>query len=54
MRLFLPHVLYTVWCLSKSYAHNNNCKKQLVIKIKKTKKKERRENKRKHSSTDRD
>jgi hypothetical protein len=29
MRLFLSHVLYTVWCLSKSYAHNNNCKKQL-------------------------
>jgi hypothetical protein len=27
MRLFLPHVLYTIWCLSKSYAHNNNCKK---------------------------
>jgi hypothetical protein len=22
-------VLYTVWCLSKSYAHANNCKKQL-------------------------
>jgi hypothetical protein len=27
MRLFLPYVLYTVWCLSKSYAHSNNCKK---------------------------
>jgi hypothetical protein len=27
MRLFLPYVLYTVWCLSKSYAHTNNCKK---------------------------
>jgi hypothetical protein len=23
-------VLYTVWCLSKSYAHKNNCRKQLV------------------------
>jgi hypothetical protein len=21
---------HTVWCLSKSYAHTNNCKKQLV------------------------
>jgi hypothetical protein len=37
MGLFLPHVLYTVWCLSKSYAHNNNCKKQLVKKKKKNK-----------------
>jgi hypothetical protein len=30
MCLFLPHVLYTVWCLSKSYAHTNNCKKDLL------------------------
>jgi hypothetical protein len=30
MRLFLQYVLYTVWCLSKSYSHNNNCEKQLV------------------------
>jgi hypothetical protein len=37
MRLFLPYVLYTVWCLSKSYAHNNNCKKR----VKKRKKKGR-------------
>jgi hypothetical protein len=29
-------VLYTVWCLSKSYAHTNNCKK-LVKKGKKEK-----------------
>jgi hypothetical protein len=28
MRLFLPYVLHTVWCLSKSYAHINNCKKK--------------------------
>jgi hypothetical protein len=26
----LPQMLYTVWCLSKLYAHKNNCKKQLV------------------------
>jgi hypothetical protein len=31
MRLFVPHVLYTVWCLSKSYRHNK-CRKQLVEK----------------------
>jgi hypothetical protein len=47
-RLFLPYVLYTVWCLSKSYAHTNNCKKQLV-----GEKKERKKNKEiKHNSTD--
>jgi hypothetical protein len=34
MRLFLPYVLYTVWCLSKSYAHTNNCKIQFVKKNK--------------------
>jgi regulatory protein YycH of two-component signal transduction system YycFG len=44
MSLFLPYVLYKVWCLSKSYAHTNNCKKkkQLIgkkIKRKKTEKK---------------
>jgi hypothetical protein len=38
MRLFLQYVLYTVWCLSKSYAHTNNWKKQLVGKKKKWKK----------------
>jgi hypothetical protein len=27
MRSFLPQVLYTVWCLSKSHAHKNICKK---------------------------
>jgi hypothetical protein len=27
MRSFLPQVLYAVWCLSKLYAHKNNCKK---------------------------
>jgi hypothetical protein len=41
MRLFLPYVLYTVWCLSKSYVHTNNCKKHLLGKkeMKKTEKK---------------
>jgi hypothetical protein len=29
MRSFLPQVLYTVWCLSKSYAHKNICKNNL-------------------------
>jgi hypothetical protein len=37
MRLFLPHVLYTVWCLSKSYTHNNNCKNKKRGKRKKKK-----------------
>jgi hypothetical protein len=27
MRSFLLQVLYMVWCLSKLYAHKNNCKK---------------------------
>jgi hypothetical protein len=27
VRSFLPQALYTVWCLSKLYAHKNNCKK---------------------------
>jgi hypothetical protein len=31
-------MLYTVWCLSKSYAYNNNFKKQLVKKRKKKQK----------------
>jgi hypothetical protein len=44
MRLFLPYVLYTVWSLSKSYAHTNSCKKQLVEKKKIRKKKERKQN----------
>jgi hypothetical protein len=38
MRLFLAHVLHTVWCLFKSYAHSNNYKKQLVKRRKKQKK----------------
>jgi hypothetical protein len=50
MRLFLPYVLHTVWCLSKSYAHTNNCKKQLVGK--KEMKKKRKNRKEKHNSTD--
>jgi hypothetical protein len=51
MRSFLPQVLYTVWCLLKSYAHKNNCKeKQLVKKIEKEKEK----GKKKGNSTDRD
>jgi hypothetical protein len=37
MSLFLPYVLHTVWCLSKSYAHTNNCKKQPVRKRKEKK-----------------
>jgi hypothetical protein len=36
MRSFLPQVVYTVWCLSKLYAHKNICKKQLWEKKKKT------------------
>jgi cell division protein FtsB len=55
MRLFLPYVLYTVWCLSKSYAHNNNCKNNLIKKKKEKEKiKKEKETKEKHSSTDRD
>jgi hypothetical protein len=27
MRSFLPQVLNTIWCLSKTYAHKNICKK---------------------------
>jgi hypothetical protein len=39
-------VLYAVWSLSKSYAHNNNCKKQLVKnESKKKKKKQNKETK---------
>jgi hypothetical protein len=47
IRLFLPYVLYAVWCLSKSYAHTNNCKKKKKLvekkkeKIKRGGKKER-------------
>jgi hypothetical protein len=51
MRLFLSYVLYTVWCLSKSYAHTNNCKKQLVEKERKKKRKTEKQ-KEKHDSTD--
>jgi hypothetical protein len=43
MRLFLPRVLHTIWCLSKSYAHNNKCKK-LVKKEEKVKEKTKKEN----------
>jgi hypothetical protein len=43
MRLFLPYVFYTVWCLSTSYAHTNNCKKNNLLK--KDRKKEKPENK---------
>jgi hypothetical protein len=39
---FLPHVLYTVWCLSKSYAYA----KKIVKKKKQTKEK--------HNSTDKE
>jgi hypothetical protein len=45
MRFFLPHVLYTVWCLFKSYAHNNNCKKNLLKKERKSKEKKEKEKK---------
>jgi hypothetical protein len=45
MLSFLQHVLYTVWRLSKSYVHNNNCKKNLL--------KKERKRKEKHNSTDR-
>jgi cell division protein FtsB len=50
MRFFLPYVLYTVWCLSKSYAHTNNCKKQLAEKREKIRKMGKTEEK--HNSTD--
>jgi hypothetical protein len=30
-RLFLPYVFHTVWCLSKSYAHTNSCKKKQLV-----------------------
>jgi hypothetical protein len=30
MRLVLPYVFYMVWCLSKSYAHTNNCKNKIT------------------------
>jgi hypothetical protein len=45
IRSFLPQVLYTVWYLSKSYAHINCKKQQLVGKTRKEK--------RKKTSTDR-
>jgi hypothetical protein len=38
MPLILPHVLYTVWCLSKSNAQTIIVKKQLVEKKKEMKK----------------
>jgi hypothetical protein len=40
-------MLYTVWCLSKSYAHNNNCKKNNLLKkeIRKRKIKQKKEKK---------
>jgi hypothetical protein len=47
--LFLPYVLRMVWCLSKSYAHTNNCKKNLLKKDRKEKRKNRKE---KHNSRD--
>jgi hypothetical protein len=37
MSSLLPQVFYTVWCLSKSYTYENNCKKQLVGKKKRKK-----------------
>jgi hypothetical protein len=40
MRLFLLYVLYIVWCLSKSYAHTNNCRKTTSWKKKKKRKKQ--------------
>jgi hypothetical protein len=53
MRLFLPYVLYKVRCLSKSYAHINNCKKQLGgKKERKKKRKNSKKQKEKHNSTD--
>jgi hypothetical protein len=41
MHLFLPYVLYKVLCLSKSCAHTNNCKKNLLKKGRKEKEKEK-------------
>jgi hypothetical protein len=52
MSLFLPCVLYTFWCLSKPYAHNNICKENNLLK-KKEKEDEKKETKEKHNSTDR-
>jgi hypothetical protein len=41
MRLFLPYVFYTVWCLSKSCAHANGCKNKITCCEKKKKKEKR-------------
>jgi hypothetical protein len=40
--LFLPYVFYTVWCLSYSYAHTNNCKNKITF-LKKMKERNRKE-----------
>jgi hypothetical protein len=42
---FILSTCHTVWCLSKSYAHNNNCKKS--CKKRKEKREKRKEKKRK-------
>jgi hypothetical protein len=47
MRLFLPSVLYTVWCLSQSYARTHNCKKKLVGKKERNKKEKEKTQRRK-------
>jgi hypothetical protein len=47
MRLFLPYVYYTVWCLSKSYAHNN-CKLHIIVKNNLLKKRKNRKETQQH------
>jgi hypothetical protein len=54
MRLFLPYVLYKVWCLSKSHAHTNNCKKKSKKKLLVGEKKEIEKQKKKTTAQMRD
>jgi hypothetical protein len=46
-------VLYSVWCISKSYAHNNNCKNNNLLKKEKREIKKEKKTNVKHNSTDR-
>jgi hypothetical protein len=50
MPLFLP---YAVWCLSKSYAHTNNCKNKITC-LKTLKKKQKRTEKKNTIAKSRD
>jgi hypothetical protein len=44
-------VFCTVWCLSKSYAHTNNCKNKITCSEKKKKGKEKRKTKPERKNT---